>query len=96
MEFPDSNNLIFRGITKGHSCHGTKAMHGVNLDLLRTGPHHLDGRPKDPHAHHRAELLALSRAARRQAWHNRFARLRLLLVHRAPRSPASCRADHTV
>lgn len=33
-------------------------MHGVNLDLLCTLPHHPDGRPKDPHAHHRAEHLA--------------------------------------
>lgn len=71
-------------------------MHGINLDLLRTGPHHFDGRLKDPHAHHRAELLALSRAARRQVWQNRLARLRLLLVHRAPQSPTSCRADHIV
>ena len=39
-------------------------MHGVNLDLLHTTRHHLDGRPKDPHAHHRAELLAARRAAR--------------------------------
>lgn len=33
-------------------------MHGVNLDLLRTLPHHPDGRAKDPHAHHRAQHLA--------------------------------------
>jgi hypothetical protein len=71
-------------------------MHGVNLDLLHTGPHHPDGRPKDPHAHHRTELLALARAARRQLWHNRLASLRLLLVPRAPQSPTSCGADHTV
>ena len=41
-------------------------MHGVNLDLLRASVcHHPDGRPKDPHAHHRAEHLAEQREARR-------------------------------
>jgi len=43
-------------------------MHGVNLDLLRTTPHHADGTPKDPHAHHRADHLAALGAARRQVW----------------------------
>lgn len=46
-------------------------MHGVNLDLLHTLPHHSDGRPKDPHAHHRAEHLeALREEARalRSGW----------------------------
>lgn len=63
-------------------------MHGVNLDLLRTTPHHPDGRPKDPHAHHRAEhvaalaeardgrrdavLLRLSRLLRRFRWQRRL------------------------
>ena len=41
-------------------------MHGVNLDLLRaTAAHHSDGRPKDPHAHHRAEHLTVLRNARK-------------------------------
>jgi|GEM_PF-1442435 len=43
-------------------------MYGVNLDLLRaTARHHPDGRPKDPHAHHRAEHLAVLRSTR-SAW----------------------------
>lgn len=42
-------------------------MHGVNLDLLRTLPHHPDGRPKDPHAHHRADHLAALREERAAA-----------------------------
>lgn len=40
-------------------------MYSANLDLLRaTSRHHLDGQPKDPHAHHRADLLAARRALR--------------------------------
>ena len=53
-------------------------MHGVNLDLLRTLPHHPDGRPKDAHAHHRAEHLAAlaeARSARRHAVLLRLVRL---------------------
>lgn len=45
-------------------------MHGVNLDLLRTRPHHPDGGPHDLHAHHRAEHLAVlaeERLARRRS-----------------------------
>jgi hypothetical protein len=41
-------------------------MHGINLDLLRaTAAHHPDGRPKDPHARHRAEHLEVLRSARK-------------------------------
>lgn len=40
-------------------------MHGVNLDLLHTLPHHPDGRPKDPHGHHRADHLENLRNARK-------------------------------
>jgi hypothetical protein len=69
-------------------------MHGVNLDLLRTGPHHSDGRPKDPHAHHRADLLAQHRAARRQRWHDRLTRLRSLLALRAAPVARPCPEQH--
>ena len=65
-------------------------MHGVNLDLLRTGPHHSDGRPKDPHAHHRAELLALQRATRRQRWLDRIARLRAVFIRQSAPAPQAC------
>ncbi len=58
-------------------------MHGVNLDLLRTLPHHADGRPKDPHAHHRAEAAALARAARKGLWQARLTRVLRLLAARA-------------
>ena len=52
-------------------------MHSVNLDLLHaTATHHPDGRPKDPHAQHRAELVALARCNRRALWRSRLARLR--------------------
>ena len=58
-------------------------MLGVNLDLLRaSAAHHPDGRPKDPHAHHRTDLLAQRRAARRQLWHDRLARLRRIFAQR--------------
>ncbi|MBP9047546.1 MAG: hypothetical protein KBF85_04655 [Tabrizicola sp.] len=43
-------------------------MHGVNLDLLRPVP-------RCPHAHHRAEHLAILRAARRRRWAAALARL---------------------
>jgi hypothetical protein len=66
-------------------------MHSVNLDLLRTGPHHANGQPKDPHAHHRAELLALQRATRRQRWLDRIARLRARFSR--PSAPAPQAAE---
>lgn len=51
-------------------------MTGVNLDLLRAlAPCHPDGRPKDPHAHHRAAHLAAQgadRALRRHLALKRF------------------------
>ena len=56
-------------------------MHGVNLDLLRTGPHHPDGRAKDPHAYHRADHLARLETARRARWQAALSRL-LGLVRR--------------
>jgi hypothetical protein len=67
--FPDSKYRRFHGISKGQPSFGTKAMHSVNLDLLRAvSTHHPDGRAKDPHAHHRAEHLANLCAARREFW----------------------------
>ncbi len=84
---------MIHGIPIGQSAHGTKVMHGVNLDLLRTGPYHPDGRPKDPHAHHRAELRAQHRAARRNLWHARIARLRALLAPRPAPKGMPC-PDH--
>jgi hypothetical protein len=62
-------------------------MHGVNLDLLRTGPHHPDGQPKDPHAHHRAAHLADLRAARRARWSGWLARLVAAPALRKPSLP---------
>lgn len=56
-------------------------MHGVNLDLLHSGPHHPDGRPKDPHAHHRTEHLAELRIARHARWQAALSRV-LALVRR--------------
>lgn len=50
-------------------------MYGVNLDLLRaTAAHHPDGRPKDPHAHHRAAHLDALKAARAARWQCRVGR----------------------
>lgn len=64
-------------------------MHGVNLDLLHLGPYHTDGRPKNPHAHHRAELLDARRTARKAVWRAAMARLHSLLAPRhAPGLPA--------
>ncbi|MES2914945.1 MAG: hypothetical protein V4753_07485 [Pseudomonadota bacterium] len=52
-------------------------MHSVNLDFLRaTARHDPDSRPKDPHAHHRAEHLARLRAERRSRWLAGLDRLR--------------------
>ena len=56
-------------------------MHGVNLDLLSaTAAHHPDGRPKDPHAHHRADVLDLARAAQHARWRASLHRVRALLI----------------
>lgn len=60
-------------------------MHGVNLDLLRAA-----SRPADPHAHHVADHLADLRAARRQRWLDRLARLRAFFNRHAP----SAQAEH--
>jgi hypothetical protein len=65
-------------------------MHGVNLDLLRTGPYHPDGRAKDPHAHHRSDNLALRRAALHDLWHKRLARLRRLFSRQAQPTAQAC------
>lgn len=54
-------------------------MHSVNLDLLRTTPHHPDGQPRDAHARHRAEHLATLRAARRARWQAALSRALALL-----------------
>lgn len=63
-------------------------MHSVNLDLLKTTPHHPDGRPRDAHARHRAEHLVIRRAARRARWQAALARvLALLLAFRAKPIP---------
>ena len=63
-------------------------MHNVNLDLLRTTPHHPDGRVKDPQAHHRAEYRARLRADRRARWSARLLRLVQALTPRpAPALP---------
>jgi hypothetical protein len=44
-------------------------MYCVNLDLLHAAArHHPDGRPKDPHAHHRVEHIAARRDLRRAFW----------------------------
>lgn len=44
-------------------------MNSVNLDLLGAlSSHHADGRPKAPHAHHRAVHVAEARAARQARW----------------------------
>jgi hypothetical protein len=68
-------------------------MHGVNLDLLRaTATHHPDGRPKDPHAHHRVELLAQRSAARSARHHHQLRRLLMLL--RKIFAPTQMKARH--
>ncbi len=71
-------------------------MHGVNLDLLGTTPHHPDGRPRDPHAHHQAELAALARAARREVWRQRLALLRSLIQRRRINPPPQACTDQTL
>jgi hypothetical protein len=72
--FPDSLNRMFSGISQAYPSYGTKAMHGVNLDLLHaSSPHHPDGRPKDPHAHHRSGHIAARRALRRDWWQRHLA-----------------------
>ena len=60
-------------------------MHGANLDLLRTVPHHPDGRAKDSHAHHRAEHLARLQAARRARRRAALSRLLGLVQSGGPR-----------
>jgi hypothetical protein len=65
-------------------------MHSVNLDLLRaTAVHHSDGRPKDPHARHRAEHLSGLRAARRARWLAVIARVLGVLPTRTS-EPETC------
>lgn len=70
-------------------------MHGVNLDLLRASvAHHPDGRPKDPHAHHRAAhlgALQAARAERRQSHVSRIVALIRKMVGRPAKTPALCR-----
>lgn len=62
-------------------------MHGVNLDLLRaTAAHHRDGRPKDPHAHHRVEHLATLKAERAARGKGTVVWI-LALVRKAARRP---------
>lgn len=68
-------------------------MHGVNLDLLRCTPHHPDGRPKDPHAHHRIALAEGLHQSRLHRWRSLLGRLATLFHARAPR-PRPC-LDHT-
>ena len=68
---------MFHGIPEGQDRNRTKAMHGVNLDLLRA-----TARQADPHAHHRAAHLAALRAARCQRWQDRMARLRAVFAQR--------------
>jgi hypothetical protein len=87
MDFPESDHSIFHGNLEAISTDGTKAMQSVNLDLLRTGPYHLDGRPKDPHDRHRAELRALASAARRTRWAARLARFACRLSRVIPVPP---------
>jgi hypothetical protein len=49
---------------------GRKKMQTVNIDLLRAStPFYPDGRPKDPHAHHRPVILAARHSGRLQGWH---------------------------
>jgi hypothetical protein len=87
---------MFCGIPCTIPIDGTKAMHGVNLDLLATTAHHPDGRPRDPHAHHKAELAALARAARREVWRQRLARLRSLVNRRSVSPPPQACTDQTL
>jgi hypothetical protein len=87
---------MFCGIPSTIPSNGTKAMHGINLDLLGTTQHHPDGRPKDPHAHHKAELAALARAARREVWRKRFALLRSLIDRRSTSHPPQACPDQTL
>ncbi|MGL4235090.1 hypothetical protein [Tabrizicola sp.] len=60
-------------------------MYPVNLDLLHaSAAHNPDGSPKDLHAHHRAELIAIQRAERRARWQGRVN----WLMSRVQRPPA--------
>lgn len=60
-------------------------MHSVNVDLLRAATHRTD-----LHAHHRAAHLADLRAARRQRWQDRIARLRALCALLPAPAPQTC------
>ena len=51
-------------------------MYNVNLDLLKAMSHHPGGQPRDPHAHHLAEHLAVLRAEKSARWQDRFRQLR--------------------
>lgn len=68
-------------------------MHGVNLDLLRCTPHHPDGRPKDPHAHHRIALARRLHQARLSRWRAQLDGIPALFQRRTP-EPQPC-LDHT-
>jgi hypothetical protein len=70
---------MFSGTPKRQQCPRTKAVHGVNLDLLQTTRHRADGTARDPHAHHLAVHRAQRRDARRALWQSRLARLRAFL-----------------
>jgi hypothetical protein len=92
--FPESQYGSFYGIPKGYSLFGTKAVNSVNLDLLRAmATYHPDGRPKDPHAHHRAEAEALIRQCRRDRWLQRFRRLLHVFRRFGAEQPRPC-PDH--
>jgi muconolactone delta-isomerase len=73
---------------------GTKAVNSLNLDLLRAmATHHPDGRPKDPHAHYRAEVKAQIRQRRRDRWLQRLWRLSPVFRHDGLDRPKPC-PDH--
>jgi len=90
VDFPESEYTVLHGIAEVLPAIGTKAMNGVNLDLLNTTPHHADGRRRDPHAHHTAEHRACLRAAHRERWQRRLrwlTRLGVLLPARKAQKP---------
>ena len=66
-------------------------MHSVNLDLLRTVPHHPDGMAKDPHAYHEADHRAELRARRRARLREAVARVfGWVAAQRPPPTTAPC------
>ncbi len=69
-------------------------MHGVNLDLLRILPHHLDGRSKDAHSHHRAEHLAALGAIRRAQRQAAFARFITTIARWTQALRSKARSSH--